>query len=43
MFDMQKDTKKAQPANWDDLRVFLEVARGGTASAAARRLGVQCG
>ncbi|WP_206389718.1 LysR family transcriptional regulator [Amnimonas aquatica] len=40
MFDMQKDTKKAPLANWDDLRVFLEVARGGTASAAARRLGV---
>lgn len=26
--------------NWDDLRFFLEVARSGTASGAARRLGV---
>lgn len=34
---MQKSTK--QP-DWDDLRFFLEVVRAGTASAAARRLGV---
>lgn len=37
---MQKDIIKTRPANWDDLRFFLEVVRGGSASAAARRLGV---
>lgn len=30
----------AQLANWDDLRVFLAVARAGSLSGAARRLGV---
>lgn len=31
---------KAQLANWDDLRVFLAVARAGSLSGAARELGV---
>jgi DNA-binding transcriptional LysR family regulator len=31
---------KMQPMNWDDLRVFLAVARGGSYKAAARRLAV---
>lgn len=30
----------AQLANWDDLRIFLAVARAGSLSGAARRLGV---
>lgn len=34
---MQKNTKQL---NWDDLRFFLEVVRAGTASTAAKRLGV---
>ena len=36
---MQKGTM-GEKLNWDDLRFFLEVARTRTASAAARRLGV---
>lgn len=35
---MQKNTNKIP--DWNDLRIFLEVSRAGTASAAARRLGV---
>jgi molybdate transport repressor ModE-like protein len=35
---MQKNTNKTP--DWNDLRIFLEVARAGTASAAARRLSV---
>jgi len=34
---MQKNIKQL---NWDDLRIFLEVVRTGTASAAAKRLSV---
>ncbi|WP_126228811.1 LysR family transcriptional regulator [Burkholderia ambifaria] len=38
---MQKNTKDlAGRLNWDDLRYFLEVARTQTASAAAKKLGV---
>src|SRR5690606_19697913 len=34
------DRMEAQLANWDDLRLFLAVARAGTLSGAARALGV---
>jgi molybdate transport repressor ModE-like protein len=37
---MQKHTKDIRGVNWDDLRYFLAVARTQTASAAAKRLGV---
>ncbi|ATF84816.1 MULTISPECIES: LysR family transcriptional regulator [Burkholderia] len=37
---MQKSTTEMRRINWDDLRYFLAVARLQTASAAARRLGV---
>lgn len=37
---MQKSTSEMRRINWDDLRYFLAVARLQTASAAARRLGV---
>ncbi|WP_342246745.1 LysR family transcriptional regulator [Pseudomonas sp. OTU5201] len=37
--DMQKNSRLDQ-VKWDDLRFFLEVARTRTATAAARRLGV---
>lgn len=38
---MQKCTDWAVTMQWDDLRVFLEVARAGSISGAAKRLGVQ--
>jgi DNA-binding transcriptional LysR family regulator len=37
---MQKHTIDARLVNWDDLRYFLAVARTQTATAAAKRLGV---
>lgn len=37
---MQKSTSEPRGINWEDLRYFLAVARTQTASAAAKRLGV---
>lgn len=37
---MQKSTTEAQPLSWDDLRLFLAVARAGTATAAATQVGL---
>ena len=38
---MQKCTDARRAMNWDDMRLFLAVARTGSISGAARQLGVQ--
>lgn len=37
---MQNRTSESRPPHWDDLRIFLDVVRTGTASGAAKRLGI---